>query len=73
MTTVLQKVVNDVQKLSQSEKNNLLKYLIASMDDTQDADSDQAWADLAEKRLDEIKSQKVQTLNWDQIKQQILS
>ena len=38
MTKIMDKVVNDIQELSQTEKNDLLKYLIYSMDDTHDID-----------------------------------
>ena len=56
-----------------NEKNDLMKILIASMDENHDNDSDKFWADIAKNRFEEIESKKVQTLNWNQIKQQVLS
>ena len=72
MTKIMDKVVNDIQELSQTEKNDLLKYLIYSMDDTHDIDSEKHWADISKKRFDEIKSSKVETVNWEDIKQKVL-
>lgn len=69
----MNKVLEDVQTLSTSEKNNLVKFLIASMDETHDNDSDQQWANLAKQRYQEIESGKVQTVSWEHIKQQVLS
>jgi putative addiction module component (TIGR02574 family) len=69
----MNKVLEDVQTLSTNEKNNLMKFLIASIDETHDSDSDQQWANLAKKRYEEIESDKVQTVSWEHIKQQVLS
>ena len=73
MTKIMNKVLEDVQTLLTSEKNNLMKFLIASMDEIHDNDSDQQWANLAKKRYGEIESGKVQTVSWEHIKQQVLS
>lgn len=73
MTKIMERVIEDVQTLSTDEKNNLMKFLIASLDETHDTDSEQQWASLAKQRLDEIESGKVQTVSWDTIKQQVLS
>ena len=69
----MNKVLKDVQTLSVTEKNNLMKFLIASLDETHDNDSDQQWANLAKTRYEEIESGKVQTVSWEHIKQQVLS
>lgn len=73
MTKIMDRVIEDVQTLSMNEKNNLMKFLIASMDETHDNDSDKQWAELAKKRYEEIESGEVQTVSWDNIKQQVLS
>lgn len=73
MTKVMDRVIEDVQTLSVNEKNNLMKFLIASMDEAHDSDSEQQWADLAKKRYEEIESGKVETVSWGHIKQQVLS
>ncbi|MEA3352708.1 MAG: addiction module protein [Campylobacterota bacterium] len=73
MTKIMDRVIEDVQVLSMSEKNYLMKFLIASMDETHDNDSDIQWANLAKKRYEDIDSKKVQTVSWDHIKKQVLS
>ena len=73
MTKIMNRVLQDIQILSSNEKNDLMKILIASMDENHDNDSYKFWADIAKNRFEEIESKKVQTLNWNQIKQQVLS
>lgn len=73
MTKIMDRIVNDVQELSQDEKNYLVKFLIASMDKSHDENSEQQWADLAKSRLSDIESGKIETQSWEQIKQRILS
>jgi len=73
MTKIMERVIEDVQSLSTNEKNNLMKYLIASLDETHDNDSEEQWANLAKQRYEEIETGKVQTVSWDSIKQQVIS
>jgi putative addiction module component (TIGR02574 family) len=73
MTKIMNKVLEDIQTLSTNEKNHLMKFLIASMDESHDNDSDQEWANLAKQRYEEIESGKIQTVSWKHIKQQVLS
>lgn len=73
MTKIMDRIVNDVQELSQDEKNYLVKFLIASMDKSHDENSEQQWADLAKSRLSDMESGKIETQSWEQIKQRILS
>ena len=73
MTKIMNRVIDDIQILSQEEKSSLMKLLIASIDDTHDNNSDEQWANLANKRYEEINLGQVETVNWNQIKQQVLS
>ncbi|XOB61284.1 addiction module protein [Campylobacterota bacterium DY0563] len=73
MTKIMERVIEDVQSLSTNEKNNLMKYLIASLDEMHDNDSEEQWANLAKQRYEEIETGKVQTVSWDSIKQQVIS
>ena len=73
MTKIMNRVIDDIQILSQDEKSSLMKLLIASMDETHDKDSDEQWANLANKRYEEINSGQVETVNWNHIRQQVLS
>ncbi len=73
MTMLMNRVIDDIGVLSQNEKNDILKVLIASMDETNDENSDTLWAELAKKRYEDIESRKVQTVSWDAIKKQVLA
>lgn len=73
MTKIMNRVIDDIQELSQDEKNNLIKFLIASMDEKHDKNSESKWAELSKKRYDEIQSNQVQTQSWNEIKQRVLN
>ena len=73
MTKVMNRVIDDIQELSQDEKNNLIKFLIASMDEKHDENSENEWLALSQKRYEEIQSGQVQTQSWNEIKQRVLS
>ena len=73
MTKVMNRVIDDIQELSQDKKNNLIKFLIASMDEKHDENSENEWLELSQKRYEEIQSGQVQTQSWNEIKQRVLS
>lgn len=73
MTKVMNRVIDDIQELSQDEKSNLIKFLIASMDEKHDENSENEWLELSQKRYEEIQSGQVQTQSWNEIKQRVLS
>ena len=73
MTKVMNRVIDDIKELSQDEKNNLIKFLIASMDEKHDENSENEWLELSQKRYEEIQSGQVQTQSWNEIKQRVLS
>ena len=73
MTKVMNRVIDDIQELSQDEKNNLIKFLIASMDEKHDENSENEWLELSQKRYEEIQSGQVKTQSWNEIKQRVLS
>ncbi len=73
MTKIMHRVINDIQELSQTERNNLIKFLIASMDEKYDENSENEWANLSKKRYDEIQAEVIQTQSWDEIKQRVFS
>ena len=73
MTKVMNRVIDDIKELSQDEKSNLIKFLIASMDEKHDENSENEWLELSQKRYEEIQSGQVQTQSWNEIKQRVLS
>ena len=73
MTKVMNRVIDDIKELSQDEKSNLIKFLIASMDEKHDENSENEWLELSQKRYEEIQYGQVQTQSWNEIKQRVLS
>jgi putative addiction module component (TIGR02574 family) len=71
MTAIMDKVMNDIQTLTPSEKGFLVQYVISSLDTQQDENSNEEWELLAKKRYEEIETGKTQAESWDNIKQQI--
>lgn len=73
MTMPMNEILRNINSLNIDEKSSILKYLIASMDEMHDENSDAMWAEVANKRLQEIKTNTVETTSWDEIKQKILA
>lgn len=73
MTMPMNEILRNINSLNIDEKSSILKYLIASMDEMHDENSDAMWAEVAKKRLQEIKTNTVETTSWDEIKQKILA
>lgn len=68
MTTNVKQVLENALTLSAEDKAKVAHCLISSLDTQQDEGVDAAWAQLAKERFEEIKSGKVKTLSWQQIK-----
>lgn len=73
MTKVMDRVIGDIQTLSISEKNTVMKCLVSSLDEEHDDDSYKQWAELSKNRLDDITSKRVTPKSWDDIKKEVLS
>lgn len=72
MTAIMDKVLTDIQNLSSKEKSIVAQSILSSLDEHNGETSEKEWAELSKKRYDEIISGEVETLNWDEIKQQVL-
>jgi len=68
MSAAFKQVIENIKALSPDEKAFVAHCLISSLESTQDDGVDEAWARLAEERVDELKSGKVNGLDWQQIK-----
>jgi putative addiction module component (TIGR02574 family) len=60
MATAARQIESKAMKLSARERARLAERLIASLDDEVDADAEAAWVQEGERRLDELRSGKVQ-------------
>ena len=72
MTTVMDRVMHEIETLTPREKGFVAQYIIASLDTRQDENSTREWELLARERYEDIVSGKVETVSWDAIKQQVL-
>ncbi len=67
----INQVIVSASRLSPNERALVAHCLIYSLETKQDIGVDQAWAELAEKRYEELTSGKVQSVSWDDIKKEI--
>ncbi|MEE2000683.1 addiction module protein [Alkalimonas sp. MEB108] len=68
MSVTLEQVIEVTKELSANDRALLAHCLISSLEKTQDDDVDAAWSLVAEQRLDELETGKVQGISWDEIK-----
>lgn len=67
----IQKALEDTKKLNSRERALLARCLISSLETELDSDVDDAWFQLAEKRVKELQSGAVKPMTWQEIKQQV--
>ncbi len=71
MSVALKQIVENIAKLSSDEKALVAHCLTSSLDDQQDENVDQAWAELVQTRITEIQSGEVQGVSWGEIKNRV--
>ena len=71
MTMKLEQVLEETKGLSANDRALLAHCLISSLETQHDEDVDAAWSSLAEQRIDELESGKVQAVSWEEIKGQL--
>jgi putative addiction module component (TIGR02574 family) len=69
MAAELTELFREAMKLVDSDRAALAGLLIESLEGPEDPDVEKAWAAEVERRWQEIKSGKVKTIPWDEIKQ----
>jgi len=72
MSQIIDRVMNDIEHLSASEKSFVAQCIIPSLDNHQDGNALSQWEKLSKKRYDELKSGKVQAVSWEEIKSKIV-
>ncbi len=72
MTAKMNQVMSELETLSASEKGMIAQYLIASLDDREDANSMEKWVNLAKDRYASLESGAVKSVTWEDMKQNIL-
>ena len=71
MSIGVKQVLENIKELSSQEKALVAHCLISSLESKQEDGVDDAWAELAEKRLQELKSGSVKAVSWEDIKKSI--
>ncbi len=66
-------VIEETKHLNSNERALIAHCLISSLESNQEDYVDTAWADLAEKRYNELISGKVKPMIWEEIKKDIKS
>ena len=67
----IKQVIEKTKHLSFKERALVAHCLISSLETKQDEGVDQAWADLAEKRYEELVSGQVKPVSWEDIKKEV--
>ncbi len=67
----INQVLENAKQLNINERALVAHCLISSLETRQDEGVEQAWAELAELRYQELVSGKVESVSWDDIKKDI--
>ncbi|MGZ4956639.1 MAG: addiction module protein [Methylobacter sp.] len=70
-TMDINQVLENAQQLNVNERAWVAHCLISSLETKQDERVDQAWAELAENRLQKFVSGKVESVSWGDIKKEV--
>lgn len=73
MSSTLNQVIQNIGELTSDEKALIAHCLISSLESKHDDNVDQAWFELAQKRLAELKSGSVKGVSWESIKNEVIS
>ena len=71
MSAAFKQVIENIKDLSPDERALVAHCLISSLESRQDEGVDEAWAELSEKRLMELKSGEVKGVSWRGIKNKV--
>ncbi len=69
----IKQAFENTKHLSPKERALVAHCLISSLETRKDEGVDQAWADLAEKRYEELISGQVEPVSWEDIKKDVKS
>ena len=67
----VKQLIENAKLLSPKERAFIAQCLISSLETKQDDYVDNAWADIAQKRYDEISNGEVNPVTWEEIKKAI--
>ena len=73
MSEDFKSILKNVKQLNPQERALMAHLIIASLETVADEGVDEAWAELASRRYDDLITGKVKGVTWDEIKQRINS
>ncbi|MCH7614458.1 MAG: addiction module protein [Nitrospinae bacterium] len=71
MSDKTQAILEQAMKLSTSERAEVAEQLIASLDETPDADVEKTWQEEVQRRIREVDSGEVKTIPWEVVQKQL--
>lgn len=71
MSAKFNQVIEEVKYLTAQERALVAHCLISSLETEQDEGVDMAWAELAEKRYNELLTGTVKAVSWEHIKKEV--
>jgi len=71
MTTKSEFILNHALSMSPAERARIAHCLIYSLEEPAEGNVDEQWIQLAQKRLKELETGKVQPVSWDEIKKMV--
>ena len=72
MSEALKYMLENIEQLSTKEKALAAHCLLTSMNQINEADSEQEWLKLAEARSEELEAGDIQSISWEEIKKDII-
>ncbi len=67
MSTLLKQVIENIGELTSNEKVLVARSLISSLETEYDKSVDDAWGELAEKRIIELETGAIEGVSWNEI------
>lgn len=67
----VRQIIESAKYLNAKEKAMVAHCLISSLETRHDEGVDQAWAELAQKRFEELSSGEVESVSWEDIKKKM--
>ncbi len=71
MSVAFKQAIENINNLSSDERALVARCLISSLEEKHDDCVDQAWGELAQKRISELDSGAVKGVPWSEIKRKI--
>ena len=71
MSAKMKQLLENIKEMTADEKAFVAHCLISSLEEKQDEDVDNAWAEVVEKRFSELKSGAVNGITWEDVKKNI--